>query len=118
MKEAKCTSCGANIQVDEQKDAGVCPYCNSAYVTEKAIRNYDNSINTTNNAGTIVNNYYTAQPNTQITRNVVTMAPPRPKINVGLAVLGLIFYLFPGIIYIALTVQKQKEWDEKYLGKK
>jgi len=41
MIAAKCTQCGANIEVDETKDAGVCPFCNTAFVTEKAIYQYN-----------------------------------------------------------------------------
>ena len=38
---AKCTECGANIEVDESKDAGICKYCGTAFVTQKAINNYN-----------------------------------------------------------------------------
>ncbi|MBQ8803519.1 MAG: hypothetical protein IJZ53_07805 [Tyzzerella sp.] len=48
---AKCTNCGANINVDEYKDAGICEFCGCAFVTEKAINNY-----TTNITNNIVNN--------------------------------------------------------------
>lgn len=37
---AKCTQCGANIEVDKTQTAGICPYCKTPYVTEKAIQNY------------------------------------------------------------------------------
>lgn len=37
---AKCTECGANITVDESKEAGVCEFCGTAFSTEKAINNY------------------------------------------------------------------------------
>lgn len=40
MKQAKCTQCGANIQADETKEAGICPACGAAFVTETAIKNY------------------------------------------------------------------------------
>ena len=42
---AKCTQCGASIQVDETKEAGICQYCGTAFITEKVINNY----NITNN---------------------------------------------------------------------
>lgn len=42
---AKCTQCGANIEVDDTNDAGICKYCGTAFVTEKVINNY----NITNN---------------------------------------------------------------------
>ncbi len=51
---AKCTQCGANITVDSSKDAGICPHCNTAYIVEKAIKNY----NTTNNIQNQTNIYY------------------------------------------------------------
>lgn len=52
--QAKCTNCGANLEVDRDKDAVICPYCNSAYIVEKAINNY----NTTNNIHADVVNVY------------------------------------------------------------
>lgn len=42
---AKCTQCGANIRVDDTKEAGICEFCGTAFITEKAINNY----NITNN---------------------------------------------------------------------
>ena len=44
MVQAKCTNCGASIEVDPQTEAGVCPYCKTAYVTQKAIVNYNTTI--------------------------------------------------------------------------
>lgn len=44
---AKCTQCGANIEVDDTKEAGICKFCGTAFVTEKAINNYN--INNTYN---------------------------------------------------------------------
>ena len=41
---AKCTQCGANIEVDDTKEAGICKFCGTAYVTEKAITNYNTYI--------------------------------------------------------------------------
>lgn len=49
---AKCTECGANIEVDDAKEAGICKYCGTAFITEKAINNYNTFITnnyTTNN---------------------------------------------------------------------
>lgn len=44
---AKCTQCNANIEVDNSKEAALCPYCGAAFITEKAIVNYNTT--TTNN---------------------------------------------------------------------
>ncbi len=54
---ARCTSCGANITVDEGKEAGICQYCGTAFVTEKVINNYNTFIQNTNyiQNATIVN---------------------------------------------------------------
>ena len=51
---AKCTQCGANIEVDESKEAGVCKYCGTAFVTEKAINNY-NTYTTNDYDGATIN---------------------------------------------------------------
>ena len=44
LTQAKCTNCGANLEIDNTKDAAICPYCGTAFIVEKAINNY----NTTN----------------------------------------------------------------------
>ena len=82
MKPAICPNCGANITVDERKDAGICEFCNTAFVTEKAISQINH---TSNNAQTIINNYYNTQAPTQ-TQKEVEPPEPSPTINVGLAV--------------------------------
>ncbi len=46
---AKCTQCGANIEVDDSKDAGICSHCGTPFVTEKVINNYSITNNVTNN---------------------------------------------------------------------
>lgn len=51
---AKCTQCGANIRVDDTKEAGVCEFCGTAFITEKAINNY-NTFVTNNFAGANIN---------------------------------------------------------------
>lgn len=54
LVNAKCTNCGAELQVDNTKDAAICQYCGSAYIVEKAINNY----NTVNNIHAGVVNIY------------------------------------------------------------
>lgn len=34
---AKCPQCGANIQIDNEKNSGICESCGTPYLTEKAI---------------------------------------------------------------------------------
>ncbi|MBQ6035262.1 MAG: hypothetical protein IJL33_07170 [Ruminococcus sp.] len=37
---AICTSCGKTVEVDNQKDAWVCPHCSTPFVVIKAINRY------------------------------------------------------------------------------
>lgn len=60
---AKCTECGANIEVDDTKEAGICKYCGTAFITEKAINNYNTYV--TNN-----NNFYGANVTVQNNQNI------------------------------------------------
>lgn len=53
---AKCTNCGAALQVDNTKDAAICQHCGSAFIVEKAINHYH--ISNTITADTV--NVYTA----------------------------------------------------------
>ena len=45
LVNAICTNCGGTLKVDNTTDALICSYCNSPFITEKAINNY----NTTHN---------------------------------------------------------------------
>ena len=46
---AKCTQCGASIEVDDSKEAGICSHCGTAFITEKVINNYNITNNIVNN---------------------------------------------------------------------
>lgn len=52
---AICTQCGASIEVDETKEAGICKYCGTAFVTEKAITNYNIKASSVNVNGNNIN---------------------------------------------------------------
>ncbi|MBR6256435.1 MAG: hypothetical protein IKR23_03570 [Lachnospiraceae bacterium] len=41
MVKAQCTNCGGALEVDNSKDAAVCPFCNTPYIIEKAINQYN-----------------------------------------------------------------------------
>ena len=58
---AICTQCGAQIEVDDTCEAGICKHCGTAFITEKAINNY-----TTNITNHIVNNNNFAGANVTI----------------------------------------------------
>ena len=52
---AKCPNCGGTLNVDLEKDAAICQYCGSPFIVQKAVDNYNTTINnqTINNSGTI-----------------------------------------------------------------
>ena len=53
---AKCTQCGANIVVDSTHEAGICKFCGTPFITEKAINNYNTTVIQNNNFdGAIIN---------------------------------------------------------------
>ena len=41
---AKCTCCGATLEVDPRQEAAVCHFCNTPFIVEKAINNYNVSL--------------------------------------------------------------------------
>lgn len=45
LVKARCTSCDGELQVDPSKDAAICPYCGTPYIVEKAINNYNTTVN-------------------------------------------------------------------------
>ena len=60
LVNAKCTNCGGTLQVDNAKEAAVCPFCGSAFIVEKAVQNFNitNNIITNNNVQADVVNIY------------------------------------------------------------
>ncbi len=48
LVEAKCTNCGATLSVNRNVDVMNCPYCGSEFIVEKAIQNFNNVYNITN----------------------------------------------------------------------
>ncbi len=54
---ALCPQCGATLEVNPDSEAAVCKFCNTPFITEKAVTNYNVSYNTTNvSNNTTVNN--------------------------------------------------------------
>ncbi len=41
MIPARCTQCGADLEVDASADAAICPNCSTPFIVEKAINNYN-----------------------------------------------------------------------------
>ena len=53
--QGKCPNCGGVLAVDSAKDAAVCPFCETPFVIEKAINNYNITNNINVGAGAVVN---------------------------------------------------------------
>lgn len=68
LVNAKCTNCGAELEVDGSKDTMICKYCGSAFVVEQAINNY----NVTNNINAEVVNIYGGQSDFDIRAGKLT----------------------------------------------
>lgn len=57
--QAKCENCGGVLAVDESQKAAICPFCNTPYVVQDAINNYNITNNIKVEAGATVNVYNT-----------------------------------------------------------
>lgn len=97
---AKCTNCGADLQVDSDKEAMICEYCGSAFVVEKAIRNV--SVTTNNHIqaanvtimgaptvefeirGGVLTKYNGASPDVVIPENVTVIGEAAFENSVGI----------------------------------
>lgn len=55
--QAKCENCGGTLAVDSSQKAAVCPFCNTPYVVQDAINNYNITNNVNVGAGAVVNVY-------------------------------------------------------------
>ena len=53
--QAKCTNCGGILSVEDNLEAAVCPFCNTPYIVEKAVNNYNITNNVNVGAGAVVN---------------------------------------------------------------
>ena len=43
--QAKCPNCGGFLAVDNARDAAVCQFCGTPFIVEKAVNNYNISVN-------------------------------------------------------------------------
>ncbi len=48
---AKCTNCGGQLTVDEKQKSAICPFCNSSFIVEQAINNYNVQVSGNLNVG-------------------------------------------------------------------
>lgn len=56
LVKAQCTNCGGVLEVDNSKDAAICPFCNTPYIVEQAINKFNVSNSSINiQSATFVN---------------------------------------------------------------
>ena len=67
MRVLKCSSCGGDIQINENSSQGVCPYCGTKYELEQSTNNTTIINNTTIN---YVTNNDIPKENTIISNNI------------------------------------------------
>jgi len=98
LKQGRCTTCGANIEVDPAHLAGVCSFCGNAYVSEKAIQNtvVNNITNINHHHG-----YHTRQPSQCVIVGTGYGVSFEKKEN-PIALIGVIF-AFINIIVMAIV---------------
>lgn len=53
--QAKCPNCGGVLAVDNSNEAAVCQFCNTPFIVERAINNYNITNNVNVGAGAVVN---------------------------------------------------------------
>lgn len=54
MVAAKCSECGASIEVNSERKEGYCPFCGTKYMAQDVIQNTVNNNYVTNNIGTAI----------------------------------------------------------------
>lgn len=52
---AKCPNCGANIEIDDSQEKGICQHCNTEFIAQKAV---NNTYITNNQSTQIIKNIY------------------------------------------------------------
>ena len=89
--EGKCPNCGAPLKVDTSKDAAICEFCNTPYVTDKAIIHIHNEAKQ--------DNQYTVDVEQQKTlQSFMKMYVPFMAVLLGAVVIMLIIFAATGIL--------------------
>ena len=111
MKSTKCTSCGANIEIDSTKKNFKCPYCGTNFINDE---NDDNKLNEEK----IIEAISTSLGGKVDDEYLDYVKGPRPKLNLIFAIVLMCFYFVPAVIYIAIVCSRQHIWDEYHNKKK
>lgn len=110
MKSIKCTCCGANIRANIKKHNYVCPYCGTSYYQEEKPDDNQSQTETAPLEPKIETVEYKPKK--------VVDTSDRPVINPVIMIIGLIFYVWPGILYIMYKAYQQSKWDKEHNDEK
>ena len=98
LVSAKCPNCGASIEVDPTQKADICKYCNTAFITEKAI-----NPTSVNFGHTIIQNYY-GETREQRHKPEKPPKPPKPPMSKERKKAFLFLWSFIGTITLTVTL--------------
>lgn len=113
MKSSKCTSCGANIEIDTTKEKFTCPYCGTHFINDDAKENkIDN-----NDIVEVINNKVRGQFDYSDGEYPEYVHGKRPVVNIIFAVILGCLYFVPAIIYVMIVLVRQRVWDEYHKRK-
>ena len=79
LVKAQCTNCGGTLEVDNSKDAAICPYCNTPYIVEQAINKFNVSNANINIQGANINVSGTLEADKMFENWIVTKDPETRK---------------------------------------
>ncbi len=97
----KCESCGAAIERKEEDNKVICPYCGTPYYIE-------------GDTPKKANNNFEAKSEQKKGKSYV---PLRPEVNKFWFLMGLIFYVFPAVLYFVYNEMQDAKWEKEYMCK-
>ena len=112
MKSSKCTSCGANIEIDTTKKNFTCPYCGTHFINDDK-----DSKNEEKNDAEVMSSKVREQFDYSDVEYPEYVHGTRPTVNIIFAVILACFYFFPAIIYVLAVLARQHVWDEYHKRK-
>lgn len=109
--QAKCPNCGGILAVNSSNDAAVCQFCDTPFVVEKAVNNYNTTNNITIESG--ANVYISGEPvSVNESKIIVRIAPFLAPVPRHYDVVGLFDEQDNLIISLNPNEVKSKEIDK------
>jgi len=130
LRQGKCTSCGANINVNPTLQVEICQFCGNTYLVENAIQHVQYNNTNCNNVTHIHHHYGNAPQTPQLEEQTIQNEQRKsPKLSVGIVLLiigiiitvvmtmtvgygifvGLPFFFIAFIIFVNCAIIKFRE---------